>query len=189
MLWSHDFGNNRQSGFASGSGQHLQPQLFVALKAIGAGPGLERPAPQAGRAQFLELAGQGHDLLFALDRARAGNNRNFDAADLEAPYLDGSPFAREFRGSTLVRGHDRQDLLHAVTRLEYLGEPHPFLAERRNDGLMLASNHLGCQPQGRDALGHVINLIGCRIYFHHHDHGRSPSPKVNQVLRSGPALN
>ena len=59
MLRSHDLGDNRQSGFGPRGGQHLQPQLLVALKAVGAGPGLERAAPQTGRAEILELRGPG----------------------------------------------------------------------------------------------------------------------------------
>ena len=73
------------------------------------------------------------------------------------------PLPRELRRSTLVRGHDRQDLLDPLAWLEHLGEPRPFLAKRRNDCLVLAVNHLGSQPQCGDALRHVINLSHRRI--------------------------
>ena len=146
MLRSHDLGDNRQSGFGPRGGQHLQPQLLVALKAVGAGPGLERAAPQTGRAQILELAGQDHDLLFALHRTGASNDRHPGAADFEAPGLDNGSFSRELRRSTLVWGHDWQDLLDPLAWLEHLGQPRPFLAKRRNDCLVLAVNHLGVSP-------------------------------------------
>ena len=103
------------------------------------------------------------------------------AADLEAPGLDNGSLARQLRRSTLVRGHDRQDLLDPLAWLEDLGQARPFLAQRGNDCLVLAVNHLGRQPQCGDALRHVIDLSRRRICFHDHDHGRPPSHKVDGV--------
>ena len=55
MLGRHHLGDDRQSGFVPGGGQHLQAELLVPLETVRAGPGLERPASQAGRPRSLSL--------------------------------------------------------------------------------------------------------------------------------------
>ena len=63
------------------------------------------------------------------------------------PRLDHGPLGLQLRRGPLVRGHDRQDLLHPLARLEDLGQPRPLLADRGDDGLVRAADHLGRQPQ------------------------------------------
>ena len=134
----------------AGGGEHLEAVFLVSLEAVGAGPRLERPAAQAGGTQRLELPRQGDDLLLALDRARAGDHGDAGPADLEAAGLDDGPLALQLRRGPLVGGHDRQDLLDALARLEGLGQARPLLADRGDHRLMRPLDHLGRQPQRGD---------------------------------------
>ena len=112
---------------SAGGGQHLEPHLLVSLEAVRAGPRLVGTAAQAGGADGLELAGQADDLLFALDRARAGDHGDAGAADLEAAGLDHRPLGLQLGRRSLVRSHDRQDFFDPFAGLQDLGQPRPLL--------------------------------------------------------------
>ena len=103
----------------------------MALKTVRAGAGLVRPSTQTGGAQCLELPCQRHDLLFAFDRARAGDDGDSRSANFQPERLNDRSLAFEFRGSPLVRRHDRQDFLDPLARLEDLGQPRPFVTRVR----------------------------------------------------------
>ena len=102
--------------------------------------------------------------------------------------LTDGPLRLQLRGGPLVGGHDRQDLLHPLARLEHLGQPRPLLAERGDHRLVLAVNHLGRQSQRGDVLGHVLDLRRRRIRFHDHDHGSPPSLWAGREFEPGSAL-
>ncbi len=129
-------------------GEHLQAVFLVALEAVGAGPRLERAAAEAGGAQALQGLGDRDDLRLALDRARAGDDGDLDAADLQAAGLDDGPLAGQLRRGPLVGGEDRQDLLDALARLEGLDQALALLADGGDHGALGAADHLGRDAQG-----------------------------------------
>ena len=132
MLRGHHLGDDRQAGLAPRGGEHLEARFLVSLEAVGAGAGLERPAPKPGRSSALSLLRQGDDLLFALDRTRAGDDG--DPACRRPPGSRAFTTVRsrlQLRRGPLVGGHDRQDLLDPLARLEHLGQPRTLLADAR----------------------------------------------------------
>ena len=158
--------------------QHLEAQLFVPLEAVGTGARLVGAAAQAGCPHGLELAGERHDLLFAFDRARAGDHGDARAADLQPARLDHGPLALQLGRGSLVRSHDRQDLFDALAGSSTSVRPGRSSPRARDDRLVCSVNHLGRQPQRGDVTRHVLDLCGCRVRFHDHDHGRPSSNRV-----------
>ena len=175
VLGGHHLGDDRQAGLGARGGEHLQALLLVPLEAVGAGARLERTAAKAGRARSLSCLARATICSSLSTEHGPAMTATRAAAHLEAPGLHHGPLRLQLRGGPLVRGHDRQDLLHPLARLEHLGEPRPLLAEGRDHGLVLPVDHLGGQAQRDDVLGHVLDLRRRCIRFHDHDHGTPPS--------------
>ena len=181
MLGGHDLGDDRQAGLSASRRQHFEAQLLVSLKAVGTGSRLIRTTAKAGGTERLELAGQAHDLVFTLDRTRAGDHGHSRPTDLQPACLDDGPLAFQLRGSTLVRSHDRQDLFDPFAGLEGLDQARPLFSQRGDDRLVISVNHLGLQPQRRDVIRHMLDLQRRCVRFHDYDHGR-PSSDIGFVL-------
>ncbi len=170
----HDLGDDRQTRLLPGHGQHLQARFLMALEAVRAGSGLERPASEARRAPDLELLREAHDLLLALDRARPRDHGHAVPPHDEVTGPDHRALVLQLRGGPLVRRHDREDFFDPLARLQNFDEPRTLLADRGDDRLVRPLDDLGCHPQGRDVRDHVPDLVGRRVRFHDNDHGIPP---------------
>ena len=74
-----------EAGLFAGGGEQFQAFFLQALEAVGAGAGLEGAAAEGGGAGGFDRAGRVEDLLFALDRAGAGDDADHAGADLRLP--------------------------------------------------------------------------------------------------------
>ena len=74
VLGVHDLRQSLQAVLVSPSLHDLQRFLAEALEAVGVGAGLERAAADPMQAEARNALGDFVELLFALDRTRAGEN-------------------------------------------------------------------------------------------------------------------
>lgn len=81
---------------SAGLHQQVEARGAHALEGVGGGAGLERAAPEQGRAGGLHVLGHGADLRLALHRAGAGDHGEISPADLGVPHGD----HRVLRGHT-----------------------------------------------------------------------------------------
>ena len=84
VFGGHDFGHDGQAGLVAGGGEQLAGLLPSTLEAVRTGARLERSAAERRRAGLLSPRGRSDDLLFAFDRAGAGDDARVAAADREA---------------------------------------------------------------------------------------------------------
>ncbi|OPY07178.1 MAG: hypothetical protein A4E66_02090 [Syntrophus sp. PtaB.Bin001] len=89
------FRNDRQAGFFSGFGKIFQALQSQSLKSIGGSPGLESATAENVGSGGLDRQCRFHDLIFAFDTARPGNNHKAFAKN-GISHLD---FASFFTGS------------------------------------------------------------------------------------------
>ena len=112
---AHHFGDDRQAGGFLGLLQQLQAFFFHALEIVGRSARLEGAAAQELGAGFGDRFGGAHDLVFAFDGARPGDDDEFVAANFRAVHLDARFALAKFLADELVgRGdaHDVFDLRH-----------------------------------------------------------------------------
>ena len=114
----HDLGDDRQAGVVARRGQHLEALLAEALEGVGRGARLEGAAAQHVAARRLDGAGGLQHLLRRLDGARAGDEGEVPAADLDAVHVDHRVALLELAAHQLVGPQDRDHPVHARHGLE-----------------------------------------------------------------------
>ena len=167
-------GDHRQSGFVAGGGQNFQPLFFQALKAVRAGARLERPAAQRRGPGGLHGPGGRQRLLFALDRAGAGDDAELPVADREAAGTDDRRLGLHLAAGDFVGGENRHEFGHARHALQRLAKLIPFLADGRDHGPFGAIDRMGLQAKLLDPSDRMFDLFGRRAAFHDDDHNKAP---------------
>ena len=174
VLGANHLGDDRQSGFIAGGGQDFQPVFLQPLEAVGAGARFERPAAQCRGSRGLHGPGGRQRLLFALHRARAGDDAELPIADREAAGADHGRLGLHLAAGDFVGGEDGHDFRHARHAFQRLAELIPLFADGRDDGPFGAVDRVGFQAELLDPLNRVFDLFGRRAAFHDNDHCGAP---------------
>ena len=116
VLGGDDFRDDGQSRLGAGRGQKLQAFFLHSLETVGAGARLERTAAKGSGAGGLYGAGRAHDLLFALDGTRPGDDAQVPAADGQAAGADHRRLRLGFHAGQFVRGEHRQHFVDTRAR-------------------------------------------------------------------------
>src|SRR5207244_3818018 len=117
----HHLGYRGQFEFIARRAQELQAFDAHALKRVGRGARFVGAAAQHARTGARNAFCRLEELRLALDRARAGHDDDFAAADLDAAGIDDRLLAPECPAGEFVRLTDPHHFLHAVVELELAG--------------------------------------------------------------------
>ena len=120
--------------------------------------GLNAPPRRRRGAGRLDGLGRGQNLLFAFDRAGAGDDADRAAADRQAAGADRRRLALHFAAGDFVRRQDRHDFGHARAAFQRFLVRLAIVADRGDHGPLGADDHVGLQPQRFDALDHVFDV-------------------------------
>ena len=115
MLFTHDLGDDRQTGLTLCLEQQLEALGFQTLERVRGGTRLECAAAQKGCTGSLDALGTLDNLRLVLDRARTCHNIEVAGTDLAARNLDDRVLGVEFAVDGLERlGHALYALDHVI---------------------------------------------------------------------------
>ena len=174
----HHLGDHRQPGPLACLGEVAQALDAQALEAVRACPGLECSAADDRRPVCGDEVDRLHQLVAALDRARAGHHRQRAVADHRIQHPDHGVLGVELARHELVRLRDRPDRGDTGHRLEarhQLRAAPADLAHDRDDDaacLRCAARRVLERRQafGQDEALHSVDLGLSGSGSHHHEH-------------------
>ncbi|MNK71396.1 hypothetical protein D3C87_908460 [compost metagenome] len=165
VLRVHDLGNDGHLQGLAGLREKLEPLFSESLEGIGASPGLEGAATEDRRPGILDGLGGLEELLAGFDRAWAGHDdelvgsSDFDAVADVDDRIVGLDLARD----ELERTPDGDDFGDAVEGREGLRGNGALVADGPDDGAFDALGEVGLEPEGRELVDDVANLLSRRV--------------------------
>ena len=170
MLGVHDLGDDGGTGGAAGQLEQVQTFAPHSLEGVRRGAGLERAAAQQGSTGVLHALGAVGDLLFALNAARACDDREIAAADLHAVHVDDAVVRVELAVGLLVR------LGYAAAGLDDGVGQHPALgnglgiADEAEDVGVAALGVVDLQAHALQLAAELMHLHLGGVLFQYNDH-------------------
>ena len=129
-------------------------------------------ATQRIRASFLDSLCNFQNLLARFHRARARDDDDIGAADLDPANFDHRPFGARLAADQLERLSDRNDVLHARSHAQGLDfVTAARIADDGDNGARGATSHVGLKSRFDNALDDVLNLMLASLFRHVHNHG------------------
>src|SRR5690606_4687583 len=158
-LFVHGLGYDGEPGFLPGNREELETQLSQALERVGRAARLEGSATQGSGTCCLHGAGSLDDLLLALYRTRAGDDRHFVSAKPNTRlYLNdgilGAPLARYL----LVRTRDGNHLCHTRHSRHTSAVHLPVVAHETYRGALRSRERQRLVPHCADCRADCVHL-------------------------------
>ena len=170
MLGVHDLGDDGGTGGAAGQLEQVQTFAPHPLEGVRRGAGLERAAAQQGSTGVLHALGAVGDLLFALNAARACDDREIAAADLHAVHVDDAVVRVELAVGLLVRlGYAAAGLDDGVGQHPALGNGFGVADEAEDVGVA-ALGVVDLQAHALQLAAEFVDLCVGGVLFQY-DHG------------------
>ena len=171
MLGVHDLGDDGGTGGTAGQFEQIQALAAHTLEGVGGGAGLEGTAAQQGSTGVLHALGAVGDLLFALDAARACDDREVAAADLHAVHVDDAVVRVELAVGLFVGlGHAAAGLDDGVGQHPALGDGLGVADEAEDVGIA-ALGVVDLQAHALQLAAEFVDLDVGGVLFQYDDHG------------------
>src|SRR5690606_39538659 len=139
--------------------------------------GFEGAAPEHGRTGFLDRLGDGQDLLFALHRARAGDDRQRIGAHPHGPDGHDRQLGMKLTPGQLVGLEDVDDFFHSLHRLDLLHPLGLLVADGSDHRALHTPGQVDRKAQLPQAFHDSLDVVFAGSFAHYHDHcGNSSFP-------------
>ena len=171
----HDLADDEQAVRVAGFAQQLEGVEAEALEGVGRAARLEGAAAQEFRARGFDDFCAGEDLLAVFDRAGAGHDDDFVAADADAVgKADDGAFRTEAAPGELVRRRDADDFGDAGEDFEFLVVESAGRAHAGEDGLHGAGGAVDVEADFHHALDDGLDFFFGRAILHSNNHDSFP---------------
>ncbi len=131
------------------------------------------------------MPGDGQGLAFTLDGTGSGNDGQVAVADGDFTHLNQRVFGFCFPTDQFIRLGDRHCLLDPGQADKH-GCIHGAFVVQHTNGNAVATGNWPCRASASfNDLDHLVDLIGCRRFIHHHQHVAPPLEIGTRVCRPG----